>query len=402
LSEKKIQKILTLGADVVSLSTSVRAAGYQVYAIDYFGDQDLKRLCHQSRSILEQVPGKDCGQLHKDFNPEVILRLTKDFVKENDIDVALISSGLEDSPEILYSINEIIPILGNSPTVIKKVRDKTTFFRELKHLDIPCPETVLVDNFEEAKQRSKDIGYPVLIKSLRGFGGVDILKATDLRELKQRFKIYKLKKTKVLIQEFLHGKPASISLVSSNSEAVILSVNEQLIGLRDVFQEEPFGYCGNVVPLEVSNNIFEKCKRIANKIAMHFGLIGSNGIDLILSEEGVPYVIEVNPRFQGTLECIERVLGINIAQIHINACTEGILPRNLKKMLGFCVRLILFSPKLSIVPELRTFEGIRDIPLARTIIKKGEPLCSIMSVGKTRNLALQKARMKAKLIFEKL
>jgi predicted ATP-grasp superfamily ATP-dependent carboligase len=79
-----------------------------------------------------------------------------------------------------------------------------------------------------------------------------------------------------------------------------------LLGLPFVFQQEPFGYCGNIVPLHIAHSTLKKCKAIAEKIALHFGLKGSNGIDIIISNDGTPYVIEVNPRFQGSSECIEK------------------------------------------------------------------------------------------------
>jgi len=391
-----------IGVDVVSLAASARKAGYHVYAADYFGDQDLKRLCHESQSIVKQMPGGDCGQLSIDFNPEALLQLTRELVKNNEIDAALLSSGLDDFLDVLFELNDMIPILGNHPNVIKKTREKMEFFQELERLGIPHPETAIAENFEETRKKSKDIGYPVLVKPLRGFGGAGIRKVLDTRELERAFRNASTIDEKVLIQEYIPGTPASASLISSTNGAITLTLNEQLLGVNKVGQEEPFGYCGNVVPLVATRAVTSRCKHIAERIALHFGLVGSNGIDLVISKEGIPYVVEVNPRFQGTLECVERVLGINIVEAHVNACIKGILPTTLKKTSVFCVRLILFAPERSIVPDLSTFEEVRDIPLPGVIIEKGEPVCSIIIEEKTRSSALKKARTTAKLIYGKL
>jgi predicted ATP-grasp superfamily ATP-dependent carboligase len=179
LRERDIRNVLVIGVDVVSLAASARKAGYRVYAADYFGDQDLKCLCHESRSIVKQTPGGNCGQLSIDFKPEAFLQLTREFLKNNERDAALLSSGLDDSLDVLFELNDMIPILGNHPSVIEKARDKTRFFQELKRLGIPHPETAIVEDFEEAKEKSKDIGYPVLVKPLRSFGGAGIRKAQD-------------------------------------------------------------------------------------------------------------------------------------------------------------------------------------------------------------------------------
>jgi len=402
LTETDIRNVLVTGVDVVSLAASARKAGYHVYATDYFGDQDLKRLCHESRSIVKQMPGKDCGQLSIDFNPEVLLQLTRELLINNEIDAALLSSGLDDSLDVLFELNDMIPIFGNRPSVIEKVRDKMTFFQELKRLRIPHPEAEIVESFEEAKEKSKDIGYPILVKPLSGIGGAGIRKAQDSQELGKEFRNASLIAEKVLIQEYVSGIPASASLISSTNGAVILTVSEQLLGLNELGQEEPFGYCGNVVPLVAIRAVADRCKRTAERIAAHFGLVGSNGIDLVISKEGVPYVIEVNPRFQGTLECVERVLGINMVDTHMKACIEGILPTIINKPSVFCVRLILFAPNRSIVSDLNAFKEVRDIPLPRVIIEKREPVCSIIIEEKTRSSALKKAIATAKVIYRKL
>ena len=402
LAEAYIHNVLAIGIDVVSLATSTRKAGYQVYAADYFGDQDLKRVCHESRSIIKQRPSGNCGQLSSDFNPEALLQLARELLKKNEIDAALLSSGLDDSLDVLFELNDLIPILGNHPNVIKKTRDKMKFFQELKRLGIPHPETVIAEDYEEARKKSKDTGYPVLVKPSRGFGGAGIRKAQNHKELKQAFQDASLFDEKVLIQKHISGTPASASLISSTNRAITLTLNEQLLGVNEVSQEEPFGYCGNVVPLVATRAVTDKCKDIAERIAMHFGLVGSNGVDLVISKEGIPYVVEVNPRFQGTLECVQRVLGINIVEAHVKACLEGILPTIVKKPQVFCVRLILFAPQRSIIPDLTTFKEVRDIPLPRVIVEKGEPVCSIVVEAADRNSSLRKARIIAELIRKSL
>jgi predicted ATP-grasp superfamily ATP-dependent carboligase len=114
----------------------------------------------------------------------------------------------------------------------------------------------------------------------------------------------------------------------------------------------------------------------------------------------MPYVVEVNPRFQGTLECVERVLGINLAKAHVKACIQGGLPAISEKTSLFCGRFIVFAPQRLVAPELDTFEGVRDIPLARVIIEEGEPLCSLTIEGPNKDYLLQKARETAKAIWD--
>jgi len=319
-------------------------------------------------------------------------------LKENQIDAVLLSSGLDDSPDVLSGLNDLVPILGNPPNGISRVRDKMEFFRELKRLRIPHPKTAIVDDFEEAEEKSKEIGYPVVVKPSSGFGGAGIRKVRSHRELKQTFQEVSSLNGKVLIQEYISGIPASASLISSSNKVAVLTLNEQLLGIREIGQLEPFGYCGNLIPLSMADTIKDSCKDLVKRVVLHFGLVGSNGVDLVISEEGLPYVIEVNPRFQGTLECVERTLRTNVVRLHAEACVQGILLSIVKKTSIFCVRLILFAPHRSITPDLSTFKEVRDIPLPGVIIEKGEPVCSIFIEGSSKQSLLRRAIEIAKTI----
>jgi hypothetical protein len=177
-------------------------------------------------------------------------------------------------------------------------------------------------------------------------------------------------------------------------------MNEQLLGLPYVFQREPFGYCGNIVPLRLTNTLLEKCKRITEMVGLRFGLKGSNGIDFVISKENIPYVMEVNPRFQGSLECVERVLRTNLVKMHVDACLNNVLPRIRNSPSLFCTRLILYAPKRVIAPDLTSFAEVRDIPLPGIIIEEGEPLCSIVTSGETYISSLNKAKKLAKEIYK--
>jgi predicted ATP-grasp superfamily ATP-dependent carboligase len=388
-----------VGIDSVSVANSAKEAGCRIYAADYFGDVDLRRICSECEAIIKQRRGKSCGRIESKFRPEAFLEMTKTLLERHEIDAILLSSGLDDSFHILRELNDLVPILGNSPEVIEKVRKKPEFFEELKSLRIAHPETTIVKDVDEAKAAAAEMRYPVVIKPVRGFGGVGIRTAWNSKEIEEAFFEASLAGNDVLVQKFIDGVHASVSFLVADKDVKVLTLNEQLLGLRFLFQQEPLGYCGNIVPLYFTDLVFEKCMSIAEKIALHFGLTGSNGIDLVISKEGTPYVVEVNPRFQGTLECVERVLGINLVESHINACLHGFLPTIKEKASTFCTRLILHAPERVIAPDLTIFREVRDVPLSGIIIEKGEPLCSITTEGKNRKLSFQKAKKIAKSIY---
>jgi predicted ATP-grasp superfamily ATP-dependent carboligase len=394
LARTKIQNLLVIGVDTVFVAASSKSAGYNVYAVDYFDDVDLQLVCDTYKSVKKHQDNK------VKFNPRTLLQMAKTLSKKYRIDAVLLSSGLDDYTDTLCELNEIAPILGNPPDIIRSVRERKKFLAELETLGVPHPETVVVKNVFEAKEAAAKMGYPVVVKPSKGFGGTGIRRASNPLELEKVFSTAKID-GEVVVQKLIRGVHASISILAGKKSIRVLSINEQLLGLPLVYQNEPFGYCGNIVPFQVANPIFEKCRFIAEKIALHFGLKGSNGIDIVISKDETPYVIEVNPRFQGTLGCIEKVLELNLVDAHVKACLYDELPV-IESPSKFCTRLVLYAPNRVIAPDLTTLHGIWNIPSPHSIIEKGEPLCSVLTEGESRETSLRKAENLAKIIYSKL
>jgi len=392
MSRLKFKNLLLMGMDVNPLARSAKNAGHKVYSVGYFGDQDLTWSSNDYVSVIDQKEGVSCGRLDARFDAGTLLEGAKVISSRNRIDGILLSTGLDDSPRVLSELTKIAPIVGNSPESIQKVRDKEGFFRELERLGVPVPQTALVSDVLEAWSISKEIGYPLLVKPLEGFGGGGIKKVENPDGLRRILGSLCGQAQQTIIQEFIPGLPASASVVSSRDESVTLTVNEQIIGLSTIGQVEPFGYCGNIVPLSLSEETFSACREVAEKIVAHFGLVGSNGVDFVFSGDGVPHVVEVNPRFQGTLECVEKVLGMNLVEAHVKACTTGLLPKVPNLIPRFCTRLILFALHQSVVPDLSVYPQVSDIPFPGVIIEEGEPVCSIIAEGESRDSSYARAR----------
>ena len=391
--------LLLVGMDLVGLALSAKKAGYSVYAASYFGDLDLVKACDGCLSVIDQKAGESAGRLEGDFDPDDFVEMTRVLSEKEEMDGALLSSGLDDSFDVLEELDGLVGIIGNPPETMRRVRDKGSFFGELNRLGIPHPHTMLVEDLEEAKTVAKDTGYPLILKPEEGFGGFEVRKAGDRSQLERIFHEIKPAAGGVLVQEFIEGVHASVSFVASSTRASTLSVNEQLLGLSEVHQEEPFGYCGNIVPLDIPDPTLTRCDAIMKKVSASFELRGSNGIDIVISEEGIPHVIEVNPRFQGSLECVERVLGMNLVEIHIEASTTENIPPKLCPS-GFSIRLITYAPRRLSAPDLASEVWARDIPFPGSIVEKNEPLCSIILDGETRSDAWKKALVKAHHIYD--
>jgi len=180
------------------------------------------------------------------------------------------------------------------------------------------------------------------------------------------------------VQQFIRGVDSSASILSNGDEGRCLTVNEQIIGDGRLGTPRPFGYCGNVVPLE--HEFAGKIAEYSRMLCAEMGLVGSNGVDFVLSDQ--PYLMEINPRFQNTIDCVEGLLGINLVEEHILAC-RGELGRYGKPK-GYSVKLILYATGDVRIPDLTRVPCTIDIPPRGSVVRKGHPICSILKFGESR------------------
>jgi len=137
--------------------------------------------------------------------------------------------------------------------------------------------------------------------------------------------------------------------------------------------------------------------RTAVETASLFDLAGSVGVDFILADK--PYVLEINPRFQGSLDSIEWACDINLFRLHVDA-VEGKGEKIEVKPRRCACRAILFAPS-----DMNVRAAPAGNPLFADItpvkkVEKEEPLISILSSGSSRSEVLDKARERKKAYLE--
>jgi len=113
----------------------------------------------------------------------------------------------------------------------------------------------------------------------------------------------------------------------------------------------------------------------------------SAGIDFVLGRDRA-YAIEVNPRFQGTVDSVEMACACNLFQFHVDACA-GILPRASPPPCQVAVRSILFAEEdITVTSDLKHLAPfVADIPWPGTSFDAGQALVSVYGWGPTREAA---------------
>ena len=145
-----------------------------------------------------------------------------------------------------------------------------------------------------------------------------------------------------IIQNYIKGKPLSISVISapfdesSQNFPLILSINSQSLSLDASTHQ--FTYSGGFTPPPLLDmdypELFEIIRTELKKMPLN-EIRGYFGIDFILEGEGQIYFIELNPRLTTPYVGLRKILDCNLAQLILDAY-KGILQGNFRKLNGFC------------------------------------------------------------------
>ncbi|MDR2856213.1 MAG: ATP-grasp domain-containing protein [Methanomicrobiales archaeon] len=346
--------LLVAGFATRHVAASAHRAGYTVYAVDHFCDSDLFSYVLDADVFLE------CADLER------IVTLA---CKKWSIDAILVTSGAE------TLMIDSVPVLGSHTECAAKFCDKQQIQDFFEMHGIPTPKQI--DPISPVSFRS---GREYMLKPQEGAGGWRNKVVTNQSEIEKWIEEFQ---APYLLQEYMPGIPASVCCVTTGMEARAIAVNIQI--MRDD-PGVPFGFSGSCTPF--IDHRTEQMIQLAEKAALASGCIGIIGIDFIVGDE--IWAIEVNPRFQATLETVERATGVNLVQTHIDAC-NGLISASIPKTPQYhqtSIRRILFAEKDLVWPS--SFAGVNpfddlmrfsDIPHPGTVFEPGHAMISVYGTG---------------------
>lgn len=313
------KKFLIVGSNVRNVAESAKKAGFEVYALTKHVDADLRIYADRIFKIENEgirEVKKKAFEIAESFNAEIVWHSGYEMLSEKRIE---------------------------------RIVNKRAFYRELEKAGFNFPE-MLTD------------GERGLLKPEIGGGGEGI-RISDKRE-----KGY-------ILQRFVEGIPCSVSVLSTGKEAVSIAFNRILSGDR-AFVDKPFKYCGNITPYFHEHE--DEMRRIAEELAIYFELSGNIGVDFIVSDD--VYILEINPRFQGSLDAIEWATDSNLFRLHLKAMNGELEKIRYRRYAGRAVVFARRDLKVKNSPAGNPF--FADVPEKNSEYRKGDPLVSVLASGK--------------------
>lgn len=339
-------RVLIAGFATRHVAQSAFHAGCEVCTVDHFCDQDLPWYTKDREKF------EDLADL-----PDAIDRICRRYT----FDFFIPTSGAELLPPP-------VPLRGTPHRVITKLLDKLDTQAFFESLDVPVPRIL------------PDGTYPAMVKPRAGAGGWRNAVIHDEVEMAAWRALYE--DVPHLRQEMIEGVPASVCCVATGSRAMAVGTNTQVLRGKG---ESAFGFSGSITPFD--HPAAGQMTAIAERVAAASGGVGTIGIDFVVGRDG-PVAIEVNPRFQGTVDTVEMAYGCSLFDLHMDAC-RGILPREMPVAKQFAARTIIFADRdMTVNADLAGLrEFVADIPWPGTFFEEEQAIVSVYGKGPTAGAA---------------
>jgi predicted ATP-grasp superfamily ATP-dependent carboligase len=317
------------------------ADGYEVTALDRFGDVDLRAI----------APGATAS------SNDALAALAVGV----EADAVVYGGGLENRPDLVARLSQGRELLGTPAELLDAVRDPWAVAVAARAAGARAPETRSVGDLRDL---GRDRGAWVR-KPLRGGGGRGVRRWMGGRL-----------RTSEILQRHVGGMSCSAAAIADGRRATVLGITEQL------HRAPGFGWTGNTTPprLPISEQaeLDGQLRAVCAEVAARFGVRGAFGVDAIWDGRHA-WVLEVNPRPPAALE----LFGPGSFEAHVRAARGLGLPAAGSPPATWCakVKLVLFAPRDLRAPDPGWWPVglVRDIPHPGEIIKRGEPVCTLVS-----------------------
>lgn len=365
----------TLAVAALSARSMAEAAardGYDVAALDLFGDTDTRAVSATWAALGEP------GSLR--MEAARLLSALQALATRGDVLGWCPGAGFEGRADLLEQGAAVLPLIGNDAATVRCVRDPLIFFGCLDRFGIPHPEVRAAPPDE-----GESAGW--LVKDFQGTGGWHIRRWAGLAAVRSpgSHSLY--------FQREAPGQPMSATFIGNGVGASVLGCN-QLKTRR--FGAKPHVYCGAVGPVGVPAAVMQQIDRIVLTLADEFVLRGLGSLDFLLDGDTVS-VLEINPRPPASMALYEhrRFEGgaasgrstHGVMEAHLRACLHGersvIRADDVAAVHGTEIVYARRPVQLSVTMTqgLSRWPGAHDLPAAGTRLGAGDPLCSLTASG---------------------
>ncbi|MEF8699092.1 MAG: carbamoyl-phosphate synthase large subunit [Candidatus Accumulibacter sp. UW26] len=277
-----------------------------------------------------------------------------------------------------------VPIIGTSPDMIDAAEDRERFQKLLQTLGLKQPSNRTARTEPEALRLAAEIGYPLVVRPSYVLGGRAMEIVHEERDLERymREAVKVSNDSPVLLDRFLKdASEVDVDALCDGKDVLIGGVMEHI--------EQAGVHSGDsacsLPPYSLSVELQDELRRQTRLMARGLNVCGLMNVQFAI-QNGVVFVLEVNPRASRTVPFVSKATGLQLAKIAARCMvgqslasqgvTEEVIPH-------------YFSVKEAVFPFVK-FRGV-DTILGPEMKSTGE----VMGIGLSFCEAFVKSQMAA-------
>jgi len=277
-----------------------------------------------------------------------------------------------------------VPIIGTSPDMIDCAEDRERFQKLLNELALEQPPNRTARDLGAALALAQEVGYPVVVRPSYVLGGraMEVVHQQSDLERYMREAVKVSNDSPVLIDRFLNDAiEVDVDAICDGQSVLIGGVMEHI--------EQAGVHSGDsacsLPPFSLSPQLQAELRRQTQALARALGVVGLMNVQYAI-QDGVVFVLEVNPRASRTVPYVSKATGLALAKIAARCMVGKTLAAQ-----GIHAEVVpsYYSVKEAVFPFLK-FPGV-DTILGPEMKSTGE----VMGVGETFAEAFVKSQLAA-------
>ncbi|MEO7760523.1 MAG: carbamoyl-phosphate synthase large subunit, partial [Casimicrobiaceae bacterium] len=281
-----------------------------------------------------------------------------------------------------------VPIIGTSPDMIDRAEDRARFQQMLLSLGLRQPPNRIASDVAGAEAAATEIGYPLVVRPSNVLGGraMEIIHAPEelTRYMTQAIEDAKRfpERLPILLDRFLNDAiEVDVDAVSDGTEVVIGGIMQHI--------EQAGVHSGDsacsLPPFSLSAELQDEMRRQTVAMAGALQVVGLMNVQFAI-QDGLVYVLEVNPRASRTVPFVSKATGRPLAKIAARCMVgQSLASQNVSGE----ITPPYYSVKEAVFPFIK-FPGV-DTILGPEMKSTGE----VMGVGETFAEAFVKSQLGA-------
>ncbi len=277
-----------------------------------------------------------------------------------------------------------VNIIGTSADSIDAAEDRERFQQVLNELGLRQPPNRIARNETEALTLAEEIGYPLVVRPSYVLGGraMQVVHSAEQLQRYMREAVQVSEDSPVLLDFFLNNAiEVDVDCVSDGKEVVISGIMQHV--------EQAGIHSGDsacsLPPYSLSVEIQDEIRRQTKAMAFALNVKGLMNVQFAV-QDGVVFVLEVNPRASRTVPFVSKATSVPLAKIGARAMAGISLQEQ-----NFTAEIIpdFYAVKEAVFPFIK-FPGV-DTILGPEMRSTGE----VMGVAETFGEAYLKAQLGA-------